>query len=103
MSRFYANIQGSRGEATRQGTAESGIRGHIRGWRIGARVLCHVGPDGEDHVTVFLTGGSSGPFPERLLGKFTENDLQDPSQTEMGQDDHFDKKPNAKGTEGIER
>ena len=38
MSRFYGSLQGSRGEATRQGTRASGITSHTRGWNIGARV-----------------------------------------------------------------
>ncbi len=50
MSRFYASIQGNRSAATRQGTAASGIAGHIRGWDIGVKVEGHD-YDGED---VFL-------------------------------------------------
>ena len=60
MSRFYADIQGNRGEATRQGSKASGIRGHIRGWDSGAQVYCGVNSDGKDVVEVYLTRGSSG-------------------------------------------
>ncbi len=38
MSRFYADIQGNRGRATRCGSKGSGISGHIRGWNTGCRV-----------------------------------------------------------------
>jgi len=38
MAQFYAAIQGNRGEATRIGTASSGIEGHIRGWNCGVYV-----------------------------------------------------------------
>lgn len=47
MSHFYGDIKGCRGEATRCGSAESGIRGHIRGWHIGASVRCFE-RDGKD-------------------------------------------------------
>jgi hypothetical protein len=75
MSRFYANIQGNRGEATRQGTAKSGIYGHVRGRCIGASVNMHVGPDGEDRCVVQLTGGSRGQSSSLPLGQFSEKDL----------------------------
>lgn len=75
MSRFYADIQGNRGRATRQGTAKSGITGHIRGWSIGAKVYCDVNANGEDEITVHLTGGSHHPATYKCLGMFTEKDL----------------------------
>ena len=71
MARFYADIQGNRGGATRSGDAYSGMESHTRGWDIGARVRCFVGPDGENRVVVSLTHGSTGAgwFP-RELGTF---------------------------------
>ena len=61
MSHFYADIQGNRGAATRGGSKDSGICGHIRGWHTGARVDCHHDDDsGKDIVRVYRTGGSSG-------------------------------------------
>jgi hypothetical protein len=69
---FYANIQGSRGEATRTGTKGSGIYGHVRGWNIGARVeMSHV--DGKDVCRVYRTSGSSGREPSELIAEFTED------------------------------
>ena len=58
MAHFYADIQGNRGEATRMGTPQSGIYGHIRGWHSGAKVSCYVDDDGKDVVEVFATNGS---------------------------------------------
>jgi len=58
MARFYADIQGNRGEATRMGTPTSGIEGHIRGWDSGAKVVCHVDDNGQDVVCVYATHGS---------------------------------------------
>jgi len=59
MSRFYAEIQGNRGEATRQGSEKSGISGHIRGWHLGAKVNC-LARNNEDICCVYATGGSNG-------------------------------------------
>ena len=75
MSRFYASIEGNRGMATRQGTANSGIQGHIRGWNIGARVICYVDENGEDRVSVLMTGGSNGRKTEREILDFSAKDL----------------------------
>ena len=75
MARFYASIQGNRGEATRMGTKTSGIGGHIRGWNVGARIeIRHVA--GKDVVQVYRTGGSNGPRAEfwrdELIAEFRE-------------------------------
>lgn len=78
MAHFYANIQGSRGEATRLGTKDSGISGHIRGWHIGGEVyMFHDDEINQDRVTICLTSGSSGAsnINKILLGSFSENDL----------------------------
>ena len=61
MARFYASIQGNRGGATRTGSANSGISGHIRGWNLGVRVEMDVDPHtGNDRLTVYRTSGSNG-------------------------------------------
>jgi len=71
MSQFYAEIQGNRGPTTRTGTKNSGIHGHIRGWDIGARVVCYH-EDGKDKVRIFRTGGSTGQTTEKLIAEFSE-------------------------------
>ena len=58
MSRFYADIQGNRGQATRQGSADSGIDGHIRGWDLGGAVDMFAEKD-EDIIDIYLTKGSN--------------------------------------------
>ena len=66
MSRFYASIQGSRGEATRQGSPNSGIRGHIRSWDTGVQV--YIAAEGDnDRIQVYLTGGSKSPSDKVCL------------------------------------
>lgn len=62
MSRFYANIEGNRGPATRQGTAKSGMYGHVRGWGVGASVQCWAEGD-VDVIEIRGTGGSRGYDP----------------------------------------
>ena len=70
MSHFYASIQGNRGEATRQGSKDSGIYGHVRGWDVGAQVTCYVDGEGRDRVSVRLTGGSNGAVAGKCLGEY---------------------------------
>lgn len=71
MSQFYASIQGSRGEATRQGGKASGITGHIRGWSIGARVIVEH-ENGKDVVRVYKTAGSSGHGRDEMIAEFSK-------------------------------
>lgn len=79
MSHFYATIKGSRGEANRCGTANSGISGDIRGWNVGAKVevsrekktnvYCET--EEFDLVRVYKTKGSNGVGLE-LIAEFSE-------------------------------
>ncbi|MGE0278325.1 MAG: hypothetical protein AB7R40_23260 [Nitrospiraceae bacterium] len=68
MARFYASIQGARGEATRMGSVASGISGHIRGWDVGVRVE-GVSAEGVDAFNVFATFGSNGGGQDVYLGQ----------------------------------
>ncbi len=61
MSRFYAEIQGSGVSGSKTGSEKSGIVGHIRGWDIGAKVTMAVDEDGEDVLSIDITGGSNSP------------------------------------------
>ena len=67
MARFIADIQGTRGEASRLGSARSGIRGHVRGWDVGVLVV-GSDEDGEDVFTIYATSGSSGAHLTKLAG-----------------------------------
>ena len=63
-SRFYGSVSGSAAsDATRQGTARSGISGHIRGWNLGVQVIGHADGDA-DLFDVYITRGSSNPRGE---------------------------------------
>lgn len=74
MARFYAQIHGSAGIASRQGTISSGMWGHIRGYNAGCRVECSV-IDGHDVVTVWATGGSNSASSDRLIATIREDGI----------------------------
>ena len=71
MSQFYANIQGSRGEATRMGTKNSGMEGHIRGWGSGGKVVMeHI--EDKDVCFIYATGGSNYGSRKILIAKIKD-------------------------------
>lgn len=77
MSHFYAGIVGNRGEATRTGTKNSGIRGHIRGWNIGGKVqMWHDNEAGRDVVELQITGGSENPYGKTVAIFTLDDDLK---------------------------
>jgi len=67
MSHFYGDLQGSRGEATRCGTAWSGISSHVRGWHVGARATMRV-DNGQDVAYITATAGSAGTAFNQSIG-----------------------------------
>jgi hypothetical protein len=79
MSRFYAEIQGNRGLASRQGSKNSGIWGHIRGWNSGVSIGGHY--DEEEDTDVFnvnVTSGSGFGSTDTYIGKIIINELKEP-------------------------
>lgn len=72
MAQYYAEIQGNRGLASRMGSKDSGIWGHIRGWNCGIEVAGRV-EDEEDRFYVYATSGSSGYGNRELIGYVTES------------------------------
>lgn len=76
MAHFYANIKGNRGEATRMGTAKSGLQGHLRGWEIGVKVFCRVNSQGEDEIQVYSTSGSNGGAGDRYIATITKAGIE---------------------------
>jgi hypothetical protein len=74
MARFYADIQGNRGEASRMGTALSGISAHPRGWGLGIKVNGGDNVKGYgDEFNVTITGGSNGARGNALLANVCED------------------------------
>jgi ribosomal protein S6E (S10) len=76
MARFYANIQGNRGEATRMGSKASGLYGHIRGWHVGASVSVGANDNDEDECSISLTSGSGYGGQSVHIGTFTAKDIE---------------------------
>jgi thioredoxin reductase len=73
MSHFYAEIQGSRGPATRGGDKRSGIYCHIRGWNKGIKVCArHDDKKDRDIFEVYVSGGSNARTETKLIGRFAE-------------------------------
>ena len=69
MARFYGEVEGTRGRASRLGV--SGMRSHTRGWNVGVEVVCTI-RDGADVIEVYETGGSHAPSAKRLLATVTD-------------------------------
>ena len=73
MSRFYAEIKGNRGVATRQGYKSSGIWSHTRGWQTGIYVRCFVDKFDRDEIHIYKTGGSGNQTGHKLISILYEN------------------------------
>lgn len=75
MARYRAEIQGSRGAASRLGSQNSGIRAKVNGWDSGVAV--YGGQDiatGRDIFDIYMTGGSNGQTPSRWIGQVVVNE-----------------------------
>jgi hypothetical protein len=68
MAQFMAIISGSRGEASRLGTAKSGIMTHVKGWNSGVKVYGYVDANGQDKFDIFVTTGSSHKISSTPIG-----------------------------------
>jgi hypothetical protein len=69
MARFYGEVEGTRGRASRLGS--SGMRSHTRGWNVGVEVVCTIRDD-VDVIEIYETGGSHAPRATRLIATVTD-------------------------------
>lgn len=69
MARFYGEVEGTRGRASRLGS--SSLRSHTRGWNVGVEVVCRIRDD-VDVIEVYETGGSNDPRQRRLLATVSD-------------------------------
>jgi len=70
LSHFYSEIQGNRGEATRCGSAGSGIRSNAKGWSSGVVVRGYIDQETDSDVfTIQMTSGSGGGYSSKFIGK----------------------------------
>ncbi len=75
MARFYAEIEGNRGSASRLGSADSGIRAHARGWDVGIAVYGDV-VNGSDVFYVYVSGGSHDASARKLIATVREGSVE---------------------------
>ena len=74
MARFYGEIQGkAKTRATREGTEQSGMWAHIRGWNIGVYIECEVDEQGKDTIRVYKTYGSNNPYDCKIITTLKED------------------------------
>ena len=77
MARFYLSGSNSRNkEITAMGNS-SGQHCHIRGWKVGVFVHAHPERNSDtdfDTLDVYLTGGSTGPTPDKLIATIVMTD-----------------------------
>lgn len=74
MAHFYGNLKGSRGEATRCGTASSGIKVSARSWDGSVTLEMKKREDGKPGIIIRVSDGSAvggrilfiGPVSELL-------------------------------------
>ena len=60
MSHFYATLNGSRGEATRAGTKQSGLTANAFGWDLGGRAhMWYNAKLDTDVVSLYVTRGNN--------------------------------------------
>lgn len=60
MARFYAEIQGNKGSASRLGSKSSGMDAYVNGWDIGVHIRAYVKTDERDAIFITPNGGSNG-------------------------------------------
>ena len=71
---LYASISGkAKTEATRAGTKDSEISGHIRGWNVGVKVLGSVDSNGKVSFSIFKTAGSNGGWNDVWITDVNED------------------------------
>jgi hypothetical protein len=75
MARFRGTIQGQRGQASRLGSAKSGLTVNVNGWNVGIQVFAEDS-DWQDRFEVYLTGGSNRASNPVRIGIFTAADLK---------------------------
>lgn len=74
MAHFRGTIKGTRGEASRLGTAKSGLIVNANGWDFGVKVI--LKEDGHDIADIYLTGGSHDAEIPVYLGSFSVDHLK---------------------------
>ena len=65
--RFWGSMSGKRvQDTTMSGNENTGISGHIRGWKLGGRVDVRASK-GLDAIDLYLTSGSNSKYPDQPI------------------------------------
>lgn len=73
MAHFYGSVQGGRGEATRLGHKNSGIRAMAQGWNQGVSINGYYNEEEDrDEFTIYATGGGNGGGSDRIVAATNE-------------------------------
>ena len=75
MARFIGYTLGNRGQASRLGTADSGIRSQAQGWTSGVTVLGSVDKDDRDVFQVIQNSGSNGSGDQREILRVVDGEV----------------------------
>ena len=86
MAHFYGDIQGNRGQATRMGTPNSGLRGHLRGWDVGVKAFLRVNAAGNDEVQVYASSGPNGGRGDVYICTITTDGIEVADSLKGGKD-----------------
>jgi hypothetical protein len=73
MARYRGTVAGSRGDASRLGTAASGLRVTCNGWKSGVCIIARD-DNGDDVFDVYMTAGSDGTGRKVFIGRIVEDD-----------------------------
>ena len=71
MAQFRAVIKGQRGEASRLGSARTGILATVDGWNSGVAIRAYVDENGQDCFELHATGGSNAQIKSKYIGVIT--------------------------------
>jgi len=84
MARFFGEMWGQSPKAvTRQG--HNRLSGHLRGHKLGAEVVLFINDNGDDQLTVRITGGSDNPTGEIIFQDSHGNE----QVLQVGEEVHF--------------
>lgn len=71
MAQFRGTLQGQRGQASRLGSAKTGLNVTGNGWNVGVSIDLKATKDG-DFVEVWATGGSNGGHGPTCIARLYE-------------------------------
>ncbi len=73
MAKFRGTVQGMKSEASRLGSANSGLTTACQGWNLGIKVYAEVDSNGYDQFTVYRTSGSNHSEPDVKIYSTKDN------------------------------